>query len=169
MNTERIRVRMTFIDSILGSEPSNPELHEDYIQTKIPEDMYSQEELEKIKAEEIQALMDGEVKGRTVFYRNEDGEPCLKNNHIKGFFKSACAALRTDKTNLSSKITSYKKEIDLHVFVYADADDPASRFIPIQKASVLRWRTAKRFRQVRSSSSMWSSLSMTRSRSGQTL
>ena len=133
MNTERIRVRMTFIDSILGSEPSNPELHEDYIQTKIPEDMYSQEELEKIKAEEIQALMDGEVKGRTVFYRNEDGEPCLKNNHIKGFFKSACAALRTDKTNLSSKITSYKKEIDLHVFVYADADDPASRFIPIQK------------------------------------
>lgn len=132
MNTERIRVRMTFIDSILGSEPSNPELHEDYIQTKIPEDMYSQEELEKIKAEEIQALMDGEVKGRTVFYRNEDGEPCLKNNHIKGFFKSACAALRTDKTNLSSKVTSYKKEIDLHVFVYADADDPASRFIPIQ-------------------------------------
>ena len=131
MRTEKVRVRLTFIDSILGSEPSNPELHEDYIQTKIPEDMYSPEELEKIKSEEVQAIMDGEVKGRTVFYRNEDGVPCLKNNHIKGFFKSACAALRTDKTTLSSKITSYKKEIDLHVFVYADEKDPASRFLPI--------------------------------------
>ena len=131
MRTEKVRVRLTFIDSILGSEPSNPELHEDYIQTKIPEDMYTKEELEKIKSEEVQAIMDGEVKGRTVFYRNEDGVPCLKNNHVKGFFKSACSALRTDKTTLSSKITSYKKEIDLHVFVYADEKDPASRFLPI--------------------------------------
>ena len=99
---------------------------------KVPASLIEKRFGTEIKAEEIKAIMDGEVKGRTVFYRNEDGEPCLKNNHVKGFFKSACAALRTDKTTLSSKITSYKKEIDLRVFVYADEKDPSSRFLPIR-------------------------------------
>lgn len=132
MKTETMRVKLVFIDSLLGGEPGSTELHEDYIQTKIPDDQYTPEELKAIKDEEIAALMDGDQKGKTVFYRNEAGEPCLKNNHIKGFFKSACAALKPDKDNISSKITSYKKEIDTHIFVYADANDKAQRFIPIQ-------------------------------------
>ena len=132
MKKETIRVRLTFIDSILGGEPNSKELHEDYIQSKIPDDQYEPEELERIKAEELQALMEGDEKGKTVFYRNEDDEPCLKNNHIKGFFKSACAAMKSDKDTLSSKMTSYKKEIDTKIFVFADANDRSSRFIPIQ-------------------------------------
>jgi hypothetical protein len=44
-------VRLTFIDSILGGEPGSSELHEDYIQTKIPEDKYTPEELERIKTD----------------------------------------------------------------------------------------------------------------------
>lgn len=132
MKKETMRVRCTFIDSILGGEPNSKELHEDYIQSKIPDDQYEPEELERIKAEELQALMEGDEKGKTVFYRNEAGEPCLKNNHIKGFFKSACAALKSDKDTLSSKMTSYKKEIDTKIFVFADASDRSSRFIPIQ-------------------------------------
>ena len=132
MRSEKIRVRCTFIDSILGGEPNNAQLHEDYIQSKIPEDMYDPDELKRIKEEELTALMEGDEKGKTVFYRNEDGVPCLKNNHIKGFFKSACGALRSDKTTLSSKITSYKKEIDTKVFVFADMTDRSSRMIPIQ-------------------------------------
>lgn len=134
MKTESMRVRLTFIDSILGGEPGSSELHEDYIQSKIPPDKYTPEELERIKAEEIEALMDGDEKGKTVFYRNEDGVPCLKNNHILGFFKSACKALRDDKSNLSSKVTAYKTEIDHKVFVYADKSNRAGRFIPIQNA-----------------------------------
>lgn len=132
MKKETMRVRCTFIDSILGGEPNSKELHEDYIQSKIPDDQYEPEELERIKSEELQALMEGDEKGKTVFYRNEAGEPCLKNNHIKGFFKSACAALKSDKDTLSSKMTSYKKEIDTKIFVFADASDRSSRFIPIQ-------------------------------------
>lgn len=132
MKTESMRVRLTFIDSILGGEPGSSELHEDYIQTKIPDDKYTPEELERIKAEEIEALMDGDEKGKTVFYKDADGNPMLKNNHILGFFKSACGALRDDKTNLSSKVTAYKREIDHKVFVYADKNDRANRFIPIQ-------------------------------------
>lgn len=132
MKTEKIRVRLTFIDSILGGEPNSSELHEDYIQSKIPDDIYTEEEKAAIKEEEIAALLEGDEKGKTVFYRNEDGEPCLKNNHIKGFFKSACAALKTDSDNLSHKMTSYKKEIDTHVFVFSDSNDRSNRFIPIQ-------------------------------------
>lgn len=128
----KIRVRLTFIDSLLGSEPANKELHQDYVQSLIPEDLYEPEELKAIKAEELQALKDGDEKGRTVFYRNEAGNPCLHNNHIKGFFKAACKALRDDKTNLSSKVTAYKSEIDNKVFVYPDAKNPGSRFIEIQ-------------------------------------
>lgn len=132
MNMETMRVRLTFIDSILGGEPGDAALHETYIQGQIPEDQYDPETLKAIKEEEIQALMEGDQKGKTVFYRNKDGEPCLKNNHIKGFFKSACAALKSDKDNLSSKMTSYKKEIDTKIFVFADANDKSNRFIPIQ-------------------------------------
>jgi len=132
MNKETIRVRMTFIDSILGGEPGDPEVHSRYIQTQIPDDMYTEEELKAIKEEEISALMEGDAKGKTVFYRNEDGEPCLRNNHIKGFFKSACEALRSDKSTLSSKITAYKKAIDKQVFVFSDSSNKANRFIPIQ-------------------------------------
>ena len=132
MNTERIRVRLTFIDSILGGEPGSASLHEDYIQGKIPNDQYTEDELEAIKREEIIALKDGDQKGKTVFYRMEDGTPALKNNHIKGFFKSACAALKSDKDKISHKVTAHKKEIDTHIFVYSDADNKANRFIPIQ-------------------------------------
>ena len=132
MKIEKIRVRLIFIDSILGSEPGSAELHADYSQGKIPDDQYTPEELQQIKAEEIAALMEGDQKGKTVFYRDQNGQPCLKNNHIKGFFKSACAALKSDKENISSKMTSYKKEIDTHVFVYANSDNKANRFIPIQ-------------------------------------
>ena len=130
MNMETMRVRLTFIDSILGGEPGDAALHETYIQGQIPDDQYDPETLKAIKEEEIQALMEGDQKGKTVFYRNKDGEPCLKNNHIKGFFKSACGALKSDKHNLSSKVTAYKKEIDTHVFVFPDASDRSKRFIP---------------------------------------
>lgn len=40
--------------------------------------------------------------------------------------------MKTDSDNLSHKMTSYKKEIDTHVFVYSDANDRSNRFIPIQ-------------------------------------
>ena len=56
MRSEKIRVRCTFIDSILGGEPNNAQLHEDYIQSKIPEDMYDPDELKRIKEEELTAL-----------------------------------------------------------------------------------------------------------------
>ena len=132
MEKQRMRVRLTFIDSLLGGEPGSAELHEDYIQGKIPEDQFTVEELEEIKAEELAALKEGDPKGKTVFYRNEDGDPCLKNNHIKGFFKSACEAMKSDTDALSHKMTSYKKEIDKKIFVFADADDKTNRFIPIR-------------------------------------
>lgn len=129
-----MRVRLTFTDSLLGGEPGSAALHEDYILTKIPEDQYTPEELEAIRAEEIEALKEGDPKGKTVFYRNEDGEPCLKNNHIKGFFKSACEAMKSDPGTLSHKMTSYKKEIDKKIFVYEDAENKTGRFIRIQNA-----------------------------------
>lgn len=132
MKTESMRVKLTFIDSILGGEPGSKELHADYIQSKIPPDVYSPAELKKIQQEELDALMEGDEKGKTIFYKDPDGNPCLKNNHIKGFFKSACKALRDDKSNLSSKITAYKSEIDHKVFIYADKADKSNRFIRIQ-------------------------------------
>jgi len=130
MKKETFRVRLTFIDSILGGEPADKNLHATYIQSKIPDDLYTEEERLAIEEEELRGLMEGDEKGTTVFYRDENDEPCLKNNHIKGFFKSACGALKSDKHNLSSKVTAYKKEIDTHVFVFPDASDRSKRFIP---------------------------------------
>ena len=52
-------------------------------------------------------------------------------HQIKGFFKSACSALRTIKDTKSSALKAFKKEIDLRIFVFADAEHPEQREIVI--------------------------------------
>ena len=71
-------------------------------------------------------------KGMTVFPRDEDGNPIMWNYMIRGFFKSACSAMSKVKDSASSKLKAYKKQVDLRIMVYADANDKTNRMIPIQ-------------------------------------
>lgn len=122
---ETMRVKITFIDDILGTASSDPELHETYIASKAPDALSHEEEVAALGVDEAVA------KGRTVFPRDKDGDPVIWNYQIRGFFKSACQALRTIKDTKSSKLKAYKKQIDLRIFVFPDAKDRASRGIKI--------------------------------------
>ena len=122
---EKMRVKLTFIDEVLGTASSDPEIHRSYIASKGPDALTIEEELETLTVDEVTE------KGMTIFSKDSNGNPVLWNYQIRGFFKSDCSAMRTIKDSKSSKLKAYKKQIDLRIFVFADADDRANRMIPI--------------------------------------
>lgn len=125
METKTMRVRLTFVDDVLGTAASDEKIHETYIASNAPD--------APSKAEEIAAVGVDEVveKGKTIFPRNEDGEPILWSYQVKGFFKSACSALGKIKGTKSSGLKAYKKQIDLRIFVFPDVTDKTGRAIVI--------------------------------------
>jgi len=106
-----MKVRVTFINPVLGTASANKDLYRDYIASKAPNEEAREEEVESIDENDV------EVKAMTVFSRLEDGTPHLWDYQIKGFFKNACGALRNADGTESSKIKSYKKHIDNLVFI----------------------------------------------------
>lgn len=122
---ERVRVRLTLLDDMLGTAAADPEIHDRFIASNAPDAPTREEEIAAIGTKEYIE------KSMTVFPRNEAGEPIVWAYQIKGFFKSACQALRAIKGTESSKIKAFKKEIDLRWFVYPNAEDKASRAITI--------------------------------------
>ena len=106
-----LKVRITFIEEVLGTASNNPEIHREFIANKAAELSKSNEEVEAIDVDEIIE------KSITVFPRNENGKPIFWDYQIKGFFKDSCGALRKVKGSKSEKIKAYKKEIDGLVFV----------------------------------------------------
>ena len=105
-----IKVKLTFIEPLLGTSPANEDVYRDFIGSKAPDASTVEDEIASIGAEAV-----GE-KGMTVFPRTEDGAPFLYDYQIKGFFKDTCGGLRKVSGSASSKIKAYKKEIDKLVF-----------------------------------------------------
>ena len=120
-----MRVRLDFIDEILGTSAADPLIHRNYIASKAPDAQSIEQEVAAIGVD------DAEEKAMTVFPRNHCGEPIFWNYQIRGFFKSACSALRTIDGTKSSKLKAYKKQIDLRIFVFPQAYDPSLREIII--------------------------------------
>lgn len=126
MKTWSMRVKLTFIDDLLGTAASNPDIHEKFIASKAPDAATREEEVAAIGADDVVA------DGRTIFPRNKDGQPIIYGYQVLGFFKSACGFLRRESSTKSSKLKAYKKEIDGNVKVYPDKDNKAGRMIPIE-------------------------------------
>lgn len=116
---ETMKVRVTFIEPILGTSPANEEVYRDFIGSKAPDAATVDDEVAAIGADAVVE------KGMTVFPRLEDGTPFLRDYQIKGFFKDTCGGLRKVKGSKSEKIKAYKKEIDRLIF-------PEPRCIPIK-------------------------------------
>lgn len=108
---KEIKVRITFIEEVLGTSSNNPEIHREYIASKAPDAAKISEEVEAIGVEDVVE------KGMTVFPRTNDGKPFFWDYQIRGFFKDACSSLRKVTGSESSKIKAYKKEIDGLIFV----------------------------------------------------
>lgn len=131
-----MKVKITFLEPVLGTWPNNKNIAEEFIASKAPDASTIEEE---IAALGIDAVTE---KGKTVFPRNEAGDPVLYDYQVKGFFKDACGMLRRvggkdEKTgkkkaaNLSGKLTAYKSVIDGLIFVQP-------RMIPIQVNGEIR-------------------------------
>ena len=106
-----MHIKIVFLEEILGTSPSDPEIYRNYIATKAPTPDTEGAEVEAIEADELKGTT-------TVFPRMEDGTPFLYDYQIKGFFKDTCGGLRKIAKNKSSTIKAYKKEIDKLVFPY---------------------------------------------------
>lgn len=119
---KKIRVRLTFLEKVLGTASADPHVHEKYIASKAP-DAPSREE--EVAALGVDAAIENAM---TVFPRLEDGTPFLYDYQLKGFFKDTCGMLsriaakdpKTKKKipcNESSKLAAFKKIIDGLIFV----------------------------------------------------
>lgn len=107
---EKMRVRLTFKEQVLGTASANPELHREYIASKSPDAATIEDEVAAIGVDAA------EEKAMTVFPR-ENGRPFLYDYQIKGFFKNACKAMRDVKKSASSEIKAYKTKIDNLIFI----------------------------------------------------
>ena len=108
---KELKVRITFLQGVLGTQTGDPEVYRSFIGSKAPDASTIEEEVEALGT-------DGVVdKGKTFFPKNKDGQAFIYDYQIKGFFKSACKALSKVSETQSSKLKAYKQEIDLRVFV----------------------------------------------------
>lgn len=108
---KEIKVKLTFLEEVLGTASADKEIHDTFIASKAQDASSRKEEIEALKVEEVIE------KSMTVFPRNADGKPIFWDYQIKGFFKDACGMLRKVPNSASSKIKAYKKEIDGLIFV----------------------------------------------------
>lgn len=115
---KELKVKLTFMEPLLGTSPANEDVYRDFIGSKAPDAATVDDEVAAIGADAVVE------KGMTVFPRLEDGTPFLYDYQIKGFFKDTCSGLRKVKGTKSEKIKAFKKEIDRLIF-------PEPRCIPI--------------------------------------
>lgn len=111
MEYEKLKIRITFTEEVLGTAANDPKIHDEYIASKAPDAPSRSEEVKALGAD---AVIE---KSMTVFPKLEDGTPFVWDYQIKGFFKDTCGALRKVKGSESSKVKAYKKEIDGLVFI----------------------------------------------------
>lgn len=119
MEKYEMKVKITFLEEVLGTASANPDIHREYIASKAPDAESIEEEVAAIG---VDAALE---KSMTVFPRNEAGEPIFFDYQIKGFFKDSAGALRKVAGSKCSKVKAYKKEIDGLLFV-------SPRMIPME-------------------------------------
>lgn len=108
---KELKVRVTFLEEILGTASNDPEIHAEFIASKSPDALTREEEVAAVGVDEVIE------KSKTVFPRDTDGNPIMWDYQVKGFFKDSCGMLRKVTGSVSSKIKAYKKEIDGLIFV----------------------------------------------------
>lgn len=114
-----MKVRITFVESALGTAPKNERIYRDFIGSKAPDANNLEDEVEALGVDEVAE------KGMTVFPRDKQGRPMFWDYQIRGFFKDSCAALQRaskgaggcEEGKESAKMKAYKKEIDGLIFV----------------------------------------------------
>lgn len=108
---KEIKVRVRFIEELLGTAVNDTEVYRNYIASKSPDAMTIEEEVASVGVDEYAE------KQMTVFPRTEDGKPFLYDYQWKGYFKETCSFLKKVSGTASSKIKAFKKQIDGLIFI----------------------------------------------------
>jgi hypothetical protein len=115
---KELKVRITFISPVLGSQPSDPDIHRTYIASKAPNAPKIEEEVAAVGVDAVTK------KGMTIFPRDKDGNIVLWDYQIRGFFKAAAQSIHRSKDkDLGPKtlqMKAFKKIIDQNIFVFGD-------------------------------------------------
>ena len=111
-----MKVKITLLEEVLGSSPSNEDLLATYIASKAPTSDLTAEEVDNIKAQNAEERI-------TVFPKTADGTPFLYDYQVKGMFKDSCKMLaKAGKAGYAggkacAAIKAYKQAIDGLIFV----------------------------------------------------
>ena len=110
---KEMKVRVTFTEPVLGTQPNDPELHSRFVASKAPDHMTMAEEVAAMGAEEV------EERGKTIFPKMDDGTPFLWSYQIEGFFKEACRNMHKVHDSVTAKTLkrAWIAEVDNFIFV----------------------------------------------------
>ena len=111
---KEMKVRLTFVDDILGGTPGNEDIFRTYVGSKAPDPTKMEDEVAALGVEGVVE------KGKTIFPKKADGTPFLYAYQIRGFFKGAAGAMREVSGSRSSGLKAYKRRIDRVIFVRED-------------------------------------------------
>lgn len=109
----KMKVKLTFIEPLLGTTPGSKEIAEEFVMSQHPDEEIPKDEQEAHSEKKGEAI----EKATTFFSRNKKDQPVLWNYQIEGFFKDACSMLKRIKGNLNTALKAHKKMIDGLVFV----------------------------------------------------
>ena len=106
-----IEIEVTLIEDMLGTSPNDEDIYRNFIGSKAPDAQTVEEEVEALGAD---AVAD---RGMTVFSRDDNGNPCLYDYMIKGFFKDSIGMLKKATGSKCADVKAHKKMVDGLVFV----------------------------------------------------
>ncbi len=112
-----MKIRITFLEEALGSTPAKEDLLREYIASKAPDAVKTEEE---VAARGVDAVVDDRM---TVFPRLADGRPMYWDYQIKGFLKDSWQMLaKAGKAGYAggkacAGVKAYKKAIDGLIFI----------------------------------------------------
>jgi hypothetical protein len=104
----KIKVKGTLIEQMLGTKPADNELFDNFLKPKCPSPQTAEEEA---------AMLENKREAGTSTFFYQDGKPLIKNYQIKGFFKAACQAMRQADDSKSKELKAYRSKIDCLIFV----------------------------------------------------
>lgn len=107
------KVKVMFVDEVLGTLPSDKEIYGTFIASNAPDAPTREQEIADLGVEAV------EQKGITVFPKTEDGKPYIYDYQWKGFFKEAGRAMNRVKGTATSGIKAFLKIVDTNIFVEA--------------------------------------------------
>lgn len=105
----RMKIRISFIDSMLGTKAADPTVFASYIATKRPEGP---------STDELVSAESAEIKGTTGFHKDTAGNPFVYDYQVRGFLKESFGALKQMPKSKVYGIPTYKQKVDLFFFVY---------------------------------------------------